>query len=113
MRFYQNPEICATLACKRLSLRAFVCSHVRVFPPPPPACGLALTDSRVRCWNQVHVYALLACYALAQIFEGPAPDGFIKITDLVKAIQTYSSQPLTEEQIAELMSQVCEADVNM
>ena len=46
-----------------------------------------------------------------QIFEGTAPGGFIKVSDLMKALTTYGSEKLSEEQAAELVSQL-EPDSN-
>lgn len=49
---------------------------------------------------------LTASGAAAQIFEGTAPSGHIKVSDLLNALTTYGSTKLTEEQAAELVGQV-------
>ncbi len=43
------------------------------------------------------------------MFEGTAPAGHIRVTDLVRDLKTYCTEKLTEQQIAELISQL-EAD---
>ena len=43
-----------------------------------------------------------------KIFEGTAPEGHIKVADLMTALTTYGSKKLTEEQAAELVGQVWE-----
>lgn len=41
-----------------------------------------------------------------QVFEGNAPPGHIKIDSIIKALTTYGSEQLTEEQAHDLVSQV-------
>ena len=41
-----------------------------------------------------------------QIFEGTAPSGHIKVSDLVHALTTYGTTKLTQEQAVELVGQV-------
>jgi calmodulin len=44
--------------------------------------------------------------AAFRVFEGTAPPGHIKQTDLIKALTTYGSSRLTEEQAKELVAQL-------
>ena len=41
-----------------------------------------------------------------QVFEGNSPPGHIKIDSVLKALTTYGSEQLTEEQAHDLVSQV-------
>lgn len=43
---------------------------------------------------------------LVQVFEGTSPPGHIKIDSVIKALTTYGSEKLTEEQAHDLVSQV-------
>ena len=47
---------------------------------------------------------------LPQVFESRAPSGFIRVEDLQKALTTYGTEKLTDEQASELVSQV--RDIN-
>ena len=46
-----------------------------------------------------------------KVFEGAAPGGYIKVDALIRALTTYGSEKLTEEQAQELVSQL-EPDQN-
>mmetsp|Transcript_11797 Transcript_11797/g.15404 ORF Transcript_11797/g.15404 Transcript_11797/m.15404 type:complete len:159 (+) Transcript_11797:195-671(+) len=46
-----------------------------------------------------------------RVFEGASPPGYIKVDALAKALMTYGSEKLTEEQARELVSQL-EPDAN-
>ncbi|CAN0483905.1 unnamed protein product, partial [Scytosiphon promiscuus] len=41
-----------------------------------------------------------------QVFEGNSPPGHIKIDSVLKALTTYGSEQLSEEQAHDLVSQV-------
>ncbi|KAG5181620.1 hypothetical protein JKP88DRAFT_257924 [Tribonema minus] len=41
-----------------------------------------------------------------KVFEGSAPSGYIKMESLVRALTTYGTEKLTEEQARELVSQL-------
>jgi hypothetical protein len=41
-----------------------------------------------------------------QVFEGSAPPGFVRVSDLVRDLKTYCSEKLTEQQIKELLAQL-------
>ncbi|CAN0109622.1 unnamed protein product [Sphacelaria rigidula] len=41
-----------------------------------------------------------------KVFEGSSPPGHIKIDSVIKALTTYGSEQLTEEQAHDLVSQV-------
>lgn len=41
-----------------------------------------------------------------QVFEGNAPQGYIKIESIIKALTSYGSEQLTQEQVHDLVGQV-------
>ena len=41
-----------------------------------------------------------------KVFEGTAPPGHVRVSDLVRALQTYCSEKLTTQQLHELVSQL-------
>jgi calmodulin len=46
-----------------------------------------------------------------KVFEGACPPGFVRAEGLIKALSTYGKEKLTEEQAADLVSQL-EVDAN-
>lgn len=44
--------------------------------------------------------------AAFRVFENGAPSGYIRVTDLVKALSTYSTEKLSEDKLAEMVAQL-------
>jgi Ca2+-binding EF-hand superfamily protein len=44
--------------------------------------------------------------AAFQVFEGKAPSGFIRLEDLERALTVYGTDRLTQDQVADLISQI-------
>jgi len=70
-------------------------SAFKVSQPEQSLCG-CLCSRLSRC---------VVCF-VEQIFEGTAPTGHIKVSDLLNALTKYGTTKLTAEQAAELVGQV-------